>query len=348
MLLICIASHRVPAKCAGDHCGGNKDTLRWDNHAVVKKDPILIFRRIRHNTQQLMRKALTMSIGLALLTVGAFGQQLNDDQEIVALAKFYRTYHGLSGSEDAALIAKYQGTKFEHVAAFIQEAAKPNNRIIEREYLSCPDSATLKIFHTIIRVNYNMYEADPEDNTAVAEAYLSRDVSRHEQISAYYSSLFVSVINKNRPFDYSQRNWALDSLGFKDEKEKSVFFLVFIDKLGSQLSSYLKAMRGPNWTGIEDYAPLLPLINGKPYYQFDEFYFKDFEMNIYKQDRNFKEYYLPIFYDVLVAHLLMLEQKQRPTTEINDLLLTSILSKEQYYKYCRRMDVITSHFTKRD
>ncbi|MBK9275835.1 MAG: hypothetical protein IPM49_15040 [Flavobacteriales bacterium] len=295
-----------------------------------------------------MSKALAISTGLTLLTLGAFGQQLNDVQEIVTLAKFYRTNHGLSGSEDAALIAKYQGTKFEHVAAFIQEAAKPNNRIIEREYLSCPDSATLKIFHTIIRVNYNMYEANPEDNTIVAQTYLKKDVSRHEQISAYYSSLFVSVINKNRPFNYSKRNWDLDALGFKDEKEKAVFFLVFVDELGSQLSSYLKAMRGPNWNGIEEYAPLLPLINGKPYYQFDEFYFKDFEMNIYKKDRNFMEYYMPIFYDMLVAHLLMLEQKNKPTAEIHDLLLTSILSKEQYYKYCKRMDVISSHFIKRD
>jgi hypothetical protein len=58
----------------------------------------------------------------------------------------------------------------------------------------------------------------------------------------------------------------------------------------------------------------LPLINAKPYYQFDEFYFKYYETNIYKQDRNFKEYYLPIFCDVLFAHLLMLEQKKRPTT----------------------------------
>ena len=287
-------------------------------------------------------------VGLAFGSVSAFGQGLNDVQEVVALAKFYRTNHGISGSEDASLIAKYQGTKFEHVASFIQEAAKSNNRIIEREYLACPDSVTLKIFHTIIRVNFNMYEADPKENTDVAEAYLKKRVSRYEQIQEYYSSLFISVINKDRPFDYSKRNWDLDSLGFRDEKEKSVFFLVFIDELGSQLSSYLNASRGPNWNGIEEYAPLLPEINGKPYYQFDEFYFKDFKMNIYKQDRYFKEYYLPLFYDVLVAHLLMLEQKKRLNTEINDLLLTSILSKKQYYSYCKRMDEIESHFAKRD
>ena len=285
---------------------------------------------------------------LALGTVCSFGQGLNDVQEVVALAKFYRTNHGLSGSEDASLIARYRGTKFERVAAFIQEAARPNNRIVEREYLACPDSTTLKIFHTIIRVNFNMYETDPKENADVAESYLKKRVSRCEQIQEYYSSLFISVVNKDRPFDYSKRNWDLDSLGFRDEKEKSVFFLVFIDELGSQLSSYLNASRGPNWNGIEEYAPLLPMFNGKPYFQFDEFYFKDFKMNIYKEDRYFKEYYMPLFYDALVAHLLMLEQKKRSNTEINNLLLTSILSKKQYYSYCKRMDVIEGHFTKRD
>jgi len=106
-------------------------------------------------------------------------------------------------------------------------------------------------------------------------------------------------------------------------------------------------MRGPNWDGIEKYVELLPKINGKNYYEFDAFYFKDFKMKIYKKDRKFKEYYLPIFYDVLVSHILMMEQKNFDRQDITKFLLTSILSQKQYYSYCNRMDVINSYLIKK-
>lgn len=277
-----------------------------------------------------------------------YSQNLNTVEEIINLAKIYRSNHGLSGLADDSnsIFIKYKGTEFETVAKFIEELTKSKNRIIEPEFLSRPDLTTLKLFHTIIMVNYNMYEKYPENNEKVAAYYLKKDITIYEQIQQYYSSIFTSVINKNRPFDYSSQNWSLDSLGFKDDKEKAVFFLVFIDRLGSQISFYLKAMRGPNWDGIEKYIKLLPKINSKHYYEFDTFYFKDFKMMIYKKERKFKEYYLPIFYDVLIAHLSMMEQKNFDQKDITKFLLTSILSTKQYYDYCNNMGFINSYLIK--
>lgn len=280
-----------------------------------------------------------------LITFSIAAQDLNTTQEIINLAKIYRGNHGLSGLDDnsTSIFDKYNDTKFETVAKFIEESTKKKNRIIESEFLTRPDSSTLKIFHTIIMVNYNMYESDPMDNEKVVEKYLKKDISVYEQIQQYYGSLFVSVINKNRPFDYANLNWNLTELGLKDDKEQAVFFLVFMDKLGSQISSFHGAMRGPNWDGIEKYVKLLPKINGKNYYEFDAFYFKDFKMTIYKKNRYFKEYYMPKFYDILVAHILMMEQKEFHRIEITKFLLTSILSQKQYYEYSTQMDVVNGY-----
>lgn len=287
---------------------------------------------------------LIVTIFFLTIAIIAKGQSLNKTDEIINLAKFYRGNHGLSGiSNTNSFFSKYHGTEFELVAKFIQESTGNQNGVIENEFLIRPDSTTLRLFHTIIMVNYNMYESKPEDNDKVVERNLKTHISVYEQIQQYYGSLFISVINKNRPFDYSSRNWDLDSLGFKDDKEKAVFFLVFMDKLGSQISSYHTAMRGPNWDGIEKYVVLLPKINGKNYYEFDAFYFEDFKMSIYKKDQYFKEYYLPKFYDILVGHLLMMEQKKFEWKETTQFLLTSILSQKQYYEYCNHMDVINSH-----
>lgn len=279
------------------------------------------------------------------ITFSITAQDLNTTQEIINLAKIYRGNHGLSGLDDnsKSIFDKYNTTEFETVAKFIEESTKKKNQITEQEFLSRPDSSTLKIFHTIIMVNYNMYESDPMDNEKVVEKFLKKDVSVYEQIQQYYGSLFVSVINKNRPFDYSNLHWNLTELGLKDDKEQAVFFLVFMDKLGSQISSFHGAMRGPNWDGIEKYVKLLPKINGKNHYEFDAFYFKDFKMTIYKKNRYFKEYYMPKFYDILAAHILMMEQKEFDRTEITKFLLTSILSQKQYYEYCTRMDVVNGY-----
>ncbi len=278
------------------------------------------------------------------------GQELGAVDEVVELAKIYRGNHGLSGLDESSdsIFSKYKGTKFETVSKFIQELTKSKNRIIEPQFLKKQDSITLKLFHTIIMVNYNMYESRPDDNEAVARKYLKKDIVVNEQIQQYYGSLFSSVINKNRPFDYSGQDWNLNQLGFDNDKEKAVFFLIFMDKLGSQIFHFHKAMRGPNWDGIEKYVQLLPTINGKNYYEYDAFYFKDFKMNIYKKSRYFKEYYMPIFYDILVGHISMMEQKDFDRKEINKFLLTSILSQDQYFEYCNRMDVINSYMKKKE
>ncbi|MBN2828164.1 MAG: hypothetical protein JXQ26_09240, partial [Tissierellales bacterium] len=321
-------------------CPSDRNALRNPPRQHV---PTVISHFEKTRKTELMKKIIT----ILLLTTSIFtqGQSLNKVSEIINLAKIYRGNHGLSGLDDnsASIFSKYQGTEFERVAKFIEESTKNKNRVIEKEFLTRPDSTTLKIFHTIIMVNYNMYESKPEDNEKVVTKYLETDISNYEQIQQYYGSLFISVINKNRPFDYSNQNWNLDSLGFKDDKEKAVFFLVFMDKLGSQISSYLGAMKGPNWDGIEKYVGLLPKINGKNYYEYDAFYFKDFKMTIYKKYQFFKKYYLPKFYDILVGHILMMEQKKFDRKDITQFLLTSILSEKQYYEYCNRMDVINSY-----
>lgn len=275
--------------------------------------------------------------------------QLDIAKEIVELGKIYRTSHSLSDANESqlAILKKYKGTQLEKVSEFLIEATKENNNIIEFQYLKRPDSASLKLFHTIVMVNYNLYEETPKNSYEIAKKYLEKQVSVYEQIQQYYGSLFISVINKNRPFDYSNRNWNLNELGFIDDKEKAVFFLVFIDKLGSQISSYLNAMRGPNWDGIESYSKLLPQINEKPYYHYSDFFFNDFQMMIYKKTRFFKEYYLQKYYEVLMGHLLMLNEKSYPGEKIQELLLTSILHEKQYYQYCNHLDILNSFLIKR-
>lgn len=278
-----------------------------------------------------------------------FGQNIDRTDEIINLAKFYKNNHGFLSADISSKkdFEKYKGTDFEHIANFVLECCLKNNEIATDKYLTKPDSISLKLFHTIIMVNYNMFSPTPEENGKVVYRYLNEDVGIFEQIDQYYSSLFTSVVNKNRPFDYSKEDWNLDRFQLKNEQEKAIFFMTFVDHVASQISSYYNAMKGPNWDGIEKYVVLLPKINGKDYYSYDEFYFKEFKMEFYRKNRKFKDYFIPKFYDVLIGHFLMMKQKGFSNEETTKFLLTSILSQQQYYDYCKDLGTIKKYLVEK-
>lgn len=284
-------------------------------------------------------KVLTIVLVL-LFALKSTSQDLNIEVGVIEIAKVYNSNHGLKSLSDRTIFEKYQNTELENVANVIQELVQNKNRAIEHKFLSRPDSFTLKLFHTIIMVNYNMFEKEPQENHKVVQDYLKKDISIYELIQKYYGSLFTSVINKNRPFDYSNKNWDLNQLGLKDEKEKAIFFFVFMDKLGSQISLYMNAYNGPNWDGIERYAKLLPKVNGKYYYKFNNFDFEDFKMTIYKEFQLTKEYYLPRYYEILLGNILMMKYKNASQTQINNFISSSILSKKKYFEYCNNLDFL--------
>jgi hypothetical protein len=119
-----------------------------------------------------------------------------------------------------------------------------------------------------------------------------------------------------------------------------------MDKLGSQAYHYLNASKGPNYEGIDKYIYLLPKINSEPYYKFQNFYFPDFKMTIYKKKQSVKEYYINKFYEVLISHFSMLVNLDKDKDRLNDLMFSSILKDRAYYKYCKHRDLLENIYKK--
>ena len=278
-------------------------------------------------------KYILLLLPTLLFSLNSFAQ-IDLKEGIIDLADIYRKSHGVRDISEEQLqsLEKYNGTELEKVAHIVKEISQKNNKVTNLKYLHKPDSSTLKIFHTMIMVNYNSYEQSPQNNNKVVKKFLDKKISDYEQIMQYYNSLFTSVINKNRPFDYSETNWDLEELGLKNEKEKAIFFFVFIDKIGYQIALYHQAYKGANWNKIEQYVDLLPMINGKPYYFSSGFGFEDFKMTIYKKEQGLKEYYLPLYYEVLDGHYSMLKTKGNKI-KAEELNISSILNDKKYVHY---------------
>lgn len=96
-----------------------------------------------------------------------------------------------------------------------------------------------------------------------------------------------------------------------------------------------------------EYINKYPKFNGQPYFQYLDFGFADFEMEIEKDKgkESYKAYYLNKYYDTLLSHLGCLSQKKKDKEKRTDLLLGSILKEENYYKYSKKKNILEALFT---
>ena len=134
----------------------------------------------------------------------------------------------------------------------------------------------------------------------------SSEIPVYQLIDNYYGMLFTGIGNKNKPFNYSKVNFELDLYGFKDETEKGIFVLRCMKDCNSEIWGYMNIANPPNTKKAYESIKKYPKFNGQPYYQYTDFYFSDFEMEIIdgKGLQSYKSYYLDKFFETLIFHLI--------------------------------------------
>ena len=92
-----------------------------------------------------------------------------------------------------------------------------------------------------------------------------------------------------------------------------------------------------NYDKLLEFASKLPTFNGKPYYEYTSFGFKDFEWVGYDKTELYKERHLGNLYLALNGHFFALAEKEK-TDEMRDLYFNSILFVPNYFKYSGQME----------
>ena len=158
--------------------------------------------------------------------------------------------------------------------------------------------------------------------------------------------LFVAAGNKNQPFDFSGTDLKLKDYNLKDDTEKGILVLNAINICNKTVWGYMNIAKPANTKKAFEYIKKFPKINGRPYYQYTEFYFPDFETNIIegKGLQSYKSYYLNKFYETLLFHLVCLNKEGATEKEKQDLLLGSILKENKLYKYTEYQKTLESIF----
>jgi len=325
-----------------------KSIKKMNNFATIKmkffiKIKILINKKNKHN----MRRIFIITI----LIVGSLSVLKASDlnNELIELAKIYRNFM-FRNSPTASTFEQLEEIKSPELinsTKFIKEAITTNNKLTIAEFLKLPEEITLKYVYIIRRINWNIREETPKDNNELIKELSEKEIPRYELIDNYYDMLFISIGNKNQPFDLSKINFEMNKYDLKDDTEKGIFFLNAMNLCGTLIWGYMNIVKPPNYEKALQFIEKYPKFNGQPYYQYLDFSFPDFEMVIEKDKdkESYKSYYLNKYYDILLSHLECLSQKKKDKEKRNDLLLGSILKEKNYYKYSKKKNILDGLFT---
>lgn len=229
---------------------------------------------------------------------------------------------------------------------FIVQTITTENKLLKDEFLTRPDNQVLKQIYIIRAINLNLREENQLDNNKLIDSLLAEEIPVYELVDNYYGMLFTAVGNKNQPFNLSNIDFNLKDYNLNDDTEKGILFLRCMDYCGKTIWGYMNVVKPPNTQKAYDNIAKFPKFNGRPYYQYNDFYFNDFEMNIVKDKgiQSYKSYYLDKYYETLLSHLICLNKEGGTEKDKNDLLLGSILKERNLYKYTKYQETLEEIF----
>jgi hypothetical protein len=223
----------------------------------------------------------------------------------------------------------------KEATAFITEAITKNNRLVSAKFLRLPDERTLRALYTVEIVLQNLYADEPKDSKRIVDSAIGLDIPRSELVLNYYDKLFTSAGNKNGSGAFSGVDFKLKDLGLTNESDAAIFYLACVSHLNSFVWGYINIAKPMNTK--EAYAQIrkFPRFNGLPYYQFTELSFPDFltVTDAKEGPQSFKRHYIDKLYELLLIHVLSLEKEGGSDEARTDLLLSSILRQQKYYRY---------------
>lgn len=254
--------------------------------------------------------------------------------EVINVMKIFRFSHSYEQDQREQIRKDYRETIYEYPIDFIFECAKDSNKISILKFLAKPDSISLKIIHTFFLLHTKKIESDESlDTIGYVKSLLSQSIDNREQLLTYYYLLFNSIEHNWDDFDYSNLNWSMDSLGLSTKSERAVFYFSFIGNFANSIILYCKTSNLRQVNKIQSFVGNLPMINRKPYYEYLDFDFADYEILIYGNYRKLNDYFVPILNNILICQYNMMVTLNYSENDLKYFINRSLLSNEKFKSY---------------
>lgn len=213
-----------------------------------------------------------------------------------------------------------------HIVEVMQAIGRRDTSLVGPRVLARPADSELQLWYVMRQIN--RYPDKPAQE--VATKALNEKIDSRLLLDNYYKQLNGGIAFLFNDADLSSVNIDIETLGFKSETEKGIFYLDFINALIGARLRVLSMMK--NNEGIVNFCSKLPYINRKPYYFFKAFGYKDFEFDLSGKMTNFNENYVGILYNIVLIHWNAVYDL-KGSSAAKDIFRNSILSTPEYFKY---------------
>ena len=294
-------------------------------------------------------KNILFWIVLIYAPVSCIGQTLNNEH-IIELGQHYRNFMFRNSPPKSTLkkLGKDYSKNMRGALDFIKESTKSNNKLLTSKFLTLPDSTTLRIIFIVDALHQNPHKKKSMEPLHIVDSLKTCKIPYHELVDQYYSTLFTSAGNKNKPFNLTKVNFKMKKYNLTSDKLKGIFYLRCMSFCGSQIFGYMNIVNPPNTSKALNYINKFPTFDDLKYYQYTDLYFKDFEMEIFndKGVQSYKDYFIDELYSTLLNHLICLNKEKKDSEAILDLLLGSILKDSNLYKHTSHKETLERLFKK--
>jgi hypothetical protein len=273
---------------------------------------------------------------LFLISLKSFSQtklENKDLNNLIAIAEIYSKNPNAKGEAFAKSIDSLRTPKLNHIAEVLIEIGKGDLGMLESNILTRPSNEELMMWYVIREIHYNRVNKTkiPKESKVVANDILSQKIDERWLLDNYYYRIRGGIATLFNEADLSNKNIDIETLGFKNQTEKAIFYLAFIDALVGGRFKVLKSLKKND--KIIEFVNKLPKINGLDYYNYKDLDFEDFEWIGYDKIESYKEVHINNLYEVLISQFIAIGEKDKKQGQ--EMYFNSILHEPKYFKFSK-------------
>lgn len=255
----------------------------------------------------------------------------SDLNKLIEIGEYYSKNVMLTEKSAIDDLEKLRTEKLNNLINVLQTQSKHSVDILDKKYLNRPNYDDLVLWYAIREIHYNLTnkEKEPRPNIEVAKEYLNKKIDERWLLDNYYFRLYGAVSMVFNEADLSKYNIELDSYRLKSNTEKAIVYLNLMDALGTRFK-VLQVMK--NSKKLIEFASRMPKFNGKEYFYYTDFDYKDFEWIGHRKKEMFNKKHIGLFYDIILAHMNA-ESEINGRKETIEIYQNSIMTKPEYFKY---------------
>ncbi|MEN2413073.1 hypothetical protein [Flavobacterium mesophilum] len=255
-----------------------------------------------------------------------------DLNNLIAISEIYSKNTNATGAQFAKSMDSLRTPKLNPICDALIEVGKGEETILSPKYLSRPTNEELTLWYVIREIHYNLVSETkkPRPNIDVANEVLSQKIDERWLLDNYYYRIHGGIATLFNTADLSSKNIDIESLGFKNQTEKCIFYFGMTNALVGGRFKVLLMLK--KYDKILAFASKLPTFNDKKYFYYTDLDFDDFNWTGYEENKSYSEVNFDNLYHVLIAQF-MANSELKNKKEAQEIYFNSILVKEKYFKY---------------